>query len=203
MSTSNSAVTGLEDFVAHKIHRLYASYQAGNSSARKQLSDLRRAVGQNPAKNPLAWQYVISPEEDEVFPEDAKYRQQDQPTRKELAAYSALALYAVHQQSEQRKMHAAGRYFGTAVGQLVSRGTPSIKRRFDSLMQARTFEGIMYHARTLVQLLKQQEIPFDYGKFAADLAKLQDPKTKAQVITRWSRDFTYGFSYQPKNTDEN
>lgn len=194
MSNNSSQVPSIENFVSHKIQKLYSSYSAGNSSAKKQLSDLRRAVEQNPAKNPLAWQYVISSDKDSCFPEKQEYRTSDAPTRTENAIYSALALYAVHQQSEQRIMHASGLPFGNAVGQLVYRRTPSIKRRFDSLLQARTFESATYHARSLVQLLKQEEIPFDYGRFATDLAQLQNPSTKSGVITRWSRDFTYGYS---------
>ncbi|MDT0189635.1 type I-E CRISPR-associated protein Cse2/CasB [Rothia terrae] len=194
MSSNSLDVPSVEKFVSHKIQKLYSSYNAGNSSAKKQFSNLRRAVNQNPAKNPLAWQYVISSDEDSTFPEKQEYRTGDTPTPTENAIYSALALYAVHQQSEQRIMHASELTFGNAVGQLVVRRTSSIKRRFDSLLQARTFESATYHARSLVQLLKQEEIPFDYGRFAADLAKLQNPRTRSGVITRWSRDFTYGYS---------
>lgn len=192
----------LYSFTAHKINKLHGSLTAGSSVAKKQLSDLRKAVGRPPAENPMAWQYVISPEEEETFPEKPEYRQGDQPTAKELAVFTALTLYAVHQQSEQRNMHVAGRTFGSAIGELVSRRTPSIKKRFDSLMQARNYTGLTYHARSLIQLLKQEGTPFDYGRFAEDLEKLQRPDKRNGVITRWSRDFVYGYTRQNKTTNE-
>ncbi|QRZ61431.1 type I-E CRISPR-associated protein Cse2/CasB [Rothia sp. ZJ932] len=197
---TSTSEQSLSRFVTRKVNALYGSYSSGSSLSKKQLSELRKAVGQDPARFPLAWQYVISAEDEHAFPEDAKYRQGDLPTQRELAAFTALTLFAVHQQSEQRIMHAAGRSFGSAVGELVDKRTASIKKRFDSLLQARTYTAMSYHARSLVQLLKQEEIPFDYGTFSEDLAKLQSPKHRSSVITRWSRNFVYGFDKTSSQT---
>lgn len=189
----------LSRFVNHTIHTLYGGNNAGSSASKKALSNLRRAVGQDPAKNPQAWQFVLIGDTESSFPE--KYRGHgDEASYGELATYMALTLYAVHQQSEQRNMHVNGTGFGYAVGQLVARRTPSIKKRFDALLQVRNFTGIIYHARSLVQLLKQEEIPFDYGKFAVDLYLLQIPKHRDKTITRWSRDFAYGYTRRPATT---
>ena len=203
MSHHSETVTPtLYNFVTHKIHSLYGGHNVGASASKKELNDLRRAVGQDPAKNPLAWQYVLTGDENIDFPESYRGRG-DEASYGELAVFMALTLYAVHQQSEQRNMHTKDIGFGYAVGQLVARRTPSIKKRFDALLQARNFTGIIYHARSLIQLLKQEELTFDYGKFATDLYWLQHPKHRARVITRWSRDFAYGYNRRPANTSTN
>lgn len=182
----------LSGFVARKIHGLYAGVSTGSSAARASLSNLRRAVGRDPAKHPLSWQYVLTAEEEAAFPEHHR-GSTDEPSPGEYAAYIALTLYAVHQQSEAQNMHSSQQTFGYAVGRLVQRRNPSIKKRFDALMQARTFGAMMYHTRALVQLLKQEELSFDYAKFAGDLVKLQNPQQRSKVITRWSRDFVSGY----------
>lgn len=203
MSHPSETVTPtLYNFVTHKIHRLYGGHNAGSSASKKELSDLRQAVGQDPAKNPLAWQYVLTGDENIDFPDNYRGRG-DEASYGELATYMALTLYAVHQQSEQRNMHTKDISFGYSIGQLVAKRTPSIKKRFDALLQARNFSGIVYHARSLVQLLKQEELTFDYGRFTTDLYWLQHPRHRAKVITRWSRDFAYGYTRHPANTSTN
>lgn len=191
----------LGNFVAHKIYSIYSSYSAGQSAGKATLSNLRRAAGKKTDQNPLAWQYVLTPEDEAKFP--SSYQGQgDQPTYAENAAFIALTLYGMHQQSLAPNMHSKERSFGKAAGELVKRRTPSIKKRFDALLSARSASAISYHARNLVQLLHQEQIAFDYGRFAEDLNRLQNPKYRATVITRWSRDFVYGYSFST-TTDSN
>lgn len=191
----------LYSFVAAKIQSLYKRYNAGSAAARRELSNLRRAVGKDPGNHPLAWQFVLSEDTAGGFP-SLRDDERDMLSHSEYAAYLALTLYAVHQQSEQRIMHAKDKTFGHAVGQLVAERTPSIKKRFDALLQARSFPAIAYHARTLVQLLKQEEIPFNYAKFAEDLSDLQNPKDRSRVVARWSRDFVVGYSSLTNQTKD-
>ncbi len=199
-STAQADSGGIYEFVTQKVHLLYTAISSNNPTAKAQLSNLRKAAGKNPAHNPLAWQYVISDQEQARFPERLRGRG-DQPSASENAIYLALTLYAVHQQAEQKMMHQPQTSFGYAVGQLVAQRTPSIKKRFDAMLQARTFTALTYHARNLIQLLKQEAIGFNYGKFAQDLALLQHPQYKTKIITRWSRDFVIG--YQSHRTPSN
>ena len=116
----------------------------------------------------------------------------DEPSRAEWAAYTALTCYAVHQQSQSRPMHVPGTSFGEAVGRLVPRTSESVKARFDALLTAAGFPAVRYHLRSLVTLLRSEGIPFDYGRFAEDLARLQDPRARDRVLLAWGRDYVKG-----------
>lgn len=182
----------LQRFVVAKVMRLYHQKSNGVSAATAQLAQLRRGVGASPFQYPELLGIILEQEDGtEGIPE--KYRGKgDQPSSAESAAYTALTLFALHQQSQNQPMHDAEVSFGNAVGKLVGDTTTSMKKRFDSLLTAQTENARQHYLRSLITLLRSEGIAFDYGRFAVDYMRLLNPATRQKVMYRWNRDFSYG-----------
>ena len=81
-----------------------------------------------------------------------------QPSYEELAIYTALQLYALHQQgvSTSVMLDDSKPYenIGFALGKLRKEdNTTSIDRRFNTMITSSTFEELTYHLRHLISLL--------------------------------------------------
>lgn len=189
---TETASPTLREAVGQRVGALQRAHLDGRApAARATLSTLRRAVSRDPGQDPLAWGLVLEGAEGDILPEHLLGRG-DTPSRAEWAAYTALTCYAVHQQSQSRPMHMPGTSFGEAIGQLVPRTSESVKARFDALLTSAGFPAVRYHLRSLVTLLRSEGIAFDYGRFAEDLARLQDPRTRDRVLLAWGRDYVKG-----------
>ena len=182
----------LQRFVVAKVMRLYHQKSNGVSAATAQLAHLRRGVGASPFQYPELLGIILEKEDGtEGIPEQYRGRG-DQPSNAESAAYTALTLFALHQQSQNQSMHDAEVSFGNAVGKLVGDTTTSMKKRFDSLLTAQTENARQHYLRSLITLLRSEGIAFDYGRFAVDYMRLLNPATRQKVMYRWNRDFSYG-----------
>ncbi|OJF12152.1 type I-E CRISPR-associated protein Cse2/CasB [Couchioplanes caeruleus subsp. caeruleus] len=115
----------------------------------------------------------------------------DAPVDEEWAKHTALTLYAVHQQSLSSPMHADGVSLGSALSRLAreAESGTAVRRRFTALGNAMTYEGLTYHLRGLIGLLKQRRIPLDYGLLADDLLDFRHPDGRDRVRALWGRDF--------------
>lgn len=182
----------LQRFVVAKVMRLYHQKSNGVSAATAQLAQLRRGVGVSPFQYPELLGIILEKEDGtEGIPEQYRGRG-EQPSNAESAAYTALTLFALHQQSQNQPMHDAEVSFGNAVGKLVGDTTTSMKKRFDSLLTAQTENARQHYLRRLITLLRSEGIAFDYGRFAVDYMRLLNPATRQKVMYRWNRDFSYG-----------
>ena len=124
----------LQRFVSTKINRLYLQKDAGVSAAIAELAQLRRGAGKVPTGYPHLMGMVLvleneDKEDKQAFPEQCRGKG-DKPNDAEIAAYTALTLFALHQQSQNQPMHDAKVSFGRAVGKLVGNTTSSMKKRF-------------------------------------------------------------------------
>lgn len=182
----------LQRFVVAKVMRLYHQKSNGVSAATAQLAQLRRGVGASSFQYPELLGIILEKEDGtEGIPEQYRGRG-EQPSNAESAAYTALTLFALHQQSQNQPMHDAEVSFGNAVGKLVGDTTTSMKKRFDSLLTAQTENARQHYLRSLITLLRSEGIAFDYGRFAVDYMRLLNPATRQKVMYRWNRDFSYG-----------
>lgn len=157
-------------------------------ASRAALARLRRGLGKPLGAIPELLEYV-------VVPGDWPARG-DEPTAKETAIYTALTLYALHQQSQPYPMHIPGRGFGTALGGLryaEGQENPGVVRRFQALGTASSLDELVQHARGLITLLRSADLRvkrgFDYGRFAHDLERFQSPAQADSVRLSWGRDF--------------
>lgn len=162
------------------------------------LARLRRAVATEPGSDPWVWNEAV-----DGLPAELVGRG-DTASPGERAAYAAMTLYAVHQQSKSMPMHQTGPSLGRAVQRLgmpegAGGASAAVKRRFDALMTSTTFSELQHHARGLIQQLRAADIALDYGRFAEDLRILQDPAIANTVRLRWGRD--YAFTWPRKSPD--
>ncbi|MFY1670226.1 type I-E CRISPR-associated protein Cse2/CasB [Plantactinospora sp. WMMB334] len=157
------------------------------------LARLRRGIGRTPGFDYTLERYVQVPEHlprrwasgggAEVTDAEA--------TDAEHAVHDAVTLYALHQQSQRERMHVDGHGLGQAMATLVRRapGPEGVRRRFAALGTASSYEESIYHLRSLVTMLRQQQIPLDYGLLADDLQTLRGPDGRPRVQAIWGREF--------------
>ena len=174
----------LGHFVHGQVAKLQAQFLREEPAAIATLAKLRRGVGKEVGELPDLWQATL-----DGLPEQASER--DEPTFDERAAYTAITLYALHQQSRRDTgMHVPGERLGTAVAKLArATNEVAVRRRFEALGTADDFAEIVHHARGLITQLRGEKLGIDYGIFADELVKLQIPGRAAQVRLQWGRDF--------------
>ena len=100
--SDRTAQNDLQQFIAAKVMRLYHQKSSGVSSATAQLAKLRRGTGEPPLAHPELWGFVLEKEDGtEGIPEEYRGKG-DQPSNAENAAYTALTLFALHQQAQNQ-----------------------------------------------------------------------------------------------------
>ena len=190
------AYTQLNHAVGRTASKLQSAYlgQYGDrarADARGTLAELRRAAGERPWQNPLSLERVLS-----VVLENGGHistGQGDEPSKYEAAAFHALTFFSLHMQSATGPRHRKELSFAAACGKLYGRTeSKSFKPRFDAILLARNSTSQLTHIRSMITLLRNAEIGFDYGGFAADLCSLSAPAYRSKVLMRWGRDFALG-----------
>lgn len=162
--------------------------------SRAMLAKLRRGIGKQPGELPELFEIILGD-----MPEKL-YGKGDGPSYSVGAIYTALTLFALHQQGKDRPMSVSGKSenrnignsLGTAVGYLVRQDRerePAIKRRFDAVMTANEFTEFAHHARGLIQLLRAGDITLDYPRFAEDIFWYKFDETRNRVRLRWGEDY--------------
>lgn len=176
----------VQALVGSRAARLQREYRANDASAVATLALLRRSVGNAPGYDARIIPFTIEglyPPFDISLP--------DEPLPEEMAAHAAMTLFALHQQSRrERSMHERGYSFGRSA-RLLGRHTDrdGVRRRYNALTTAETWDEILHHARGLVQQFRAAGIPLDYGRFARDLYWLQQPDHAKRVWLAWGRDY--------------
>lgn len=162
--------------------------------SRAMLAKLRRGIGKQPGELPELFEIVLSD-----MPEDL-YGKGDEPSYPVWSIYTALTLFALHQQGKDHPMSSGGKTedkklgnsLGAAVGYLVKQDKdrePAIKRRFDAVCTANEFTEFAHHARGLIQLLRVGDITLDYPSFAEDLYWYQFDGVRNRIRLRWGEDY--------------
>lgn len=155
-------------------------------------SRCRRGLGKNPMQVPEMWEYCVPLAE-------AAAAQTRRWTRNhaEAAAHHVLTLYAVHQQSQEGRMHQPRggtsrdrRSVGAAARQLYDkRESEGARQRFLAAATATSVAELAGHLRHLVPLLREEKIPVDYIGLFRDIADWADPAHRTQVRRLWGLDF--------------
>lgn len=176
----------LAGYVVQTLNKLASD--PNEARVRARLAELRRGVGRRPGDMPELWGLLFSD-----MPE-AMLSDGGEPTRAEWAAYTALTLYALHQQSRdvrRENMYQEGQGLGRAVGRLVKSedDRERVARRFNAFATADDMQEAAHHLRGLVQLLRAEGIPMDYVRLALDLYDFQFPESAPGVRLRWGQDF--------------
>lgn len=168
-------------------------YVKNGAYATASVAKLRHGVGHSIGDDPDVFEWTL-----DGMPEAVDGRvcvgTDDVPTDYERAAYAAITLFALHQQSiHESSMHTdEDMTMGRALGRLIV-GNPNeagIRMRFSQLQTADGWQELMRHSQGLVRLLRKARIPLNYGQFANDLVRLHRGRNEANgVRLRWGRDF--------------
>lgn len=197
-----SPASALEDFVHRQAARLWNGYQANRASEVAELAQLRRALPRGGVLPPDAWPIFERPGFDKRLAGHG-----DSASTAELAAASALALFALHQQSRRSEpMHRRGQ--GYRVGQAAFRlrvrvDSAGVERRMQAMIRTQSLDQVLEHLRGLVGQLRTHDIALDYAQLARDLDAVQHPSARKGVRTRWSRDFYRPAGDEDTDTDQN
>lgn len=179
--------TTLDGFIQQTASRLWHGYRENRSREVADLAILRRTFPHNGVPDPVSLRFL----DDRFAPRDP-----DTFSREELAGGAALALYAMHQQSNHEASahwRGADHRLGRAAFALKSRvgpgGEAGVGRRMDSLIVATDARAVLEHLRGLVQLMRANKVQLDYAQLALDLRAAQSPATLRTTQIRWSRDY--------------
>ena len=183
-------VAGRLEWLRHSGHTVAAT-----------LARLRRGIGRAPGDMPELWNVTLDGMPEELRSRDGK------PTKGEWAVYTALTLYALHQQGrdmQKEPMNREGVSLGTAMHRLTGPDElDRIKRRFDSVATSDDIVELANHLRGVTQLLKAAGIPLDYPMLAKDLYWYQFADMAPAVRLRWGQDFYPVFmANESEATDE-
>lgn len=173
-----------------KIERLLTE----NPWSRAMLAKLRRGIGKQPGELPELFEILLGDMPEEL------YGKGNDPSYSEWAIYTALTLFALHQQGKDYSMSVNGKTesksraisLGSAVGYLVKQDRdrePAIKRRFDAMVTANDFKEFAHHARGIIQLLRAGDIALDYPHFAENLFWYQFDEKKNHIRLLWGEDY--------------
>lgn len=151
-----------------------------------ELATLRRGIGKTPGDQPNLWGILF-----EGLPEDLMSAS-GLPSYAEWGIYTALTLYALHQQGSSASIQCDGVGIGAAVARLVENedDRPRIARRFNAFATSNDMTEAAYHLRGLVQLLKAENISLDYAMLACELYEYQmNDENRSRIRLKWGQDF--------------
>ena len=187
-SKTESRQSDIAKFVKRKLMSLQSN--PNEAAVRAILAKMRRGVGEQPGAIPELWDMLFTD-----LPESLEGRG-NKPNRAEWAIFTALTLFAWHQQGkrnlESEFMFQEKNTFGRAVAQLISRNSDdkeAIIKRFNVAVSTTDLTGFSWYLRSLIKLCKREDIPIDYAALAKDLYDYQNPERIDGVRLKWGRDF--------------
>lgn len=183
----------IRKYTEYRIQKLLKSPE---NAARASMARLRRGIGHTPGELTELWSEFLLDMPEEFYGHGTAV------SHAEWAIYTALTMFALHQQSKSRDsepMHKPGDSLGRAAGMLIEgkddrereEARERIARRFYPVATAEDMTELSHHLRGLISLLRSKGIPMDYAQLAVDLYLFQNPDTADRVKLRWGEDFSY------------
>ncbi|MFI2282591.1 type I-E CRISPR-associated protein Cse2/CasB [Nocardia beijingensis] len=197
--------TALADYVGEKITALQDRYRRRDSEALAAMARLRRGVGGRPGADPALWELTLADLQEKIEVRQTMTRAEHDgaSTVWERAAYDAITLHALHQQSRSDRMHRRGPTIGTATAALGVRAgaQDAVRARFHALGTASDHDARLIHLRGLISQLRSYDIALDYARLAVDLCRLDDGTYAERVLLSWGRDYHRKPAATPKTSD--
>ncbi len=176
----------VKNYVDSKIGRM----NIGDPRSTAMLAILRRGAGKTLIDSPETWEEVLSdiPEQLVGHPTKNGYA----VSNSEDAIFTALTLYAVHQQGNSKSMNQTGISVGDGAKELMislKENEEGVKRRFKAIITSAEPSELKHHLRGMIQMMRSSEIGLDYGQLAKDLYLYSNPEWRANIRIRWGEDF--------------
>lgn len=193
-------MTGKSDMVyrytEQKLKRLDGVRDTG--PGRAQLAQLRHGLGKAPGELPELWGILFQEIPNELCGKN-------RASKAEWSIYTALTLYALHQQGNDVSVLKDGTSIGCAAAGMLKQkdDVDRIRKRLNSIATAQTDEELSYQLRGLVQMFGSAEevIRMDYARLAKELYLLHFPDWAKTIKLGWGRDF-YSVVNQKWNQSE-
>ncbi|MGW4371515.1 type I-E CRISPR-associated protein Cse2/CasB [Nocardia takedensis] len=181
----------LAEHVRSKVAVLQDRYRRRDGDALAAMANLRRGVTRAPGVDPALWELTLVGMPTLITDVWTRDERDGAATVWERAAYNAITLHAVHQQSRTERMHRTGSTFGAAVATLGQRAGSSdaVRARFHAVGVATDHDTRLVHLRGIITQLRSHDIPLDYARLAVDLACLDDGTHPERVLLKWGRDY--------------
>lgn len=182
-------------YTERKLEKLWNDFTEKNYG-RGIMANLRHGVGKKPGELPELWGIIFSNMPPELMGKrEISYEEQ--------AIYTALTLYALHQQGKENNMHKKDISVGSATSGLVKNeeDTNRILNRLNLVVTAVSADDLAYHLRGIVQLLKSESIELDYARLAKELYLFNFPESAVNIKMSWGRDF-YSKCYKSDNKEK-
>lgn len=173
--------------------------QRNDSQGRAAMAHLRRGVGHVPGEQPVLWGSFLAGLPEELCSVNGE------PSYAEWAIYTALTLYALHQQGKADNVQAEDVSLGKAALRLAGGSEEErqrIWRRLNLVAQADDMPEMSYRLRQLVTLLKAGGVGLDYAMLAADLFEYQFDASANRVRLRWGQDYFHTSKNEEDRDDE-
>lgn len=173
--------------VGDKIQRLLNGSNEAHTKA--VLAQMRRGIGHAPGEIPELWGMMLENIPEKMMSKDGV------PTYAEWAIYTALTLFALHQQGHEQcnPMFVKGQSLGKAMRSLVppedGEVLKRVRRRFNVIATSSDMPELVHHLRSAVQLLRDAGIGLDYAELAGELYLYQIPGGAAEVRLLWGEKF--------------
>ena len=186
----------IRQYVQTKIHILLKQKDSGTGKAA--LANLRHGVGKKPGELPELWGAFLEDAPSGLYGER---KGASEPQKEEWAVYTALTLFAVHQQGKPYSVNTDNANLGEAAAKLMKdRGDEErerVLRRFSPVVTATSMAELSHYLRTFIQLIKDKDIALNYAELAEDIYDFQFENSKNSVQLKWGRGF-----YKKINSDE-
>ena len=182
MSEKVSKTKQVYGYTLRKIEFLHKIADTG--PGRGMMAAIRRGIGKSPGEIPELWGLIF-----EEMPEDLLGKNNASPA--EWAIYTALTLYALHQQGNEKFMNVEDVSIGKAASMLVKNEDDEdrIRRRLGLVVTATSPYDLAYHLRSVIQLLSRDAIGIDYARLARDLYLMNYEESSKAIKLAWGRDF--------------
>lgn len=162
--------------------------QLPENACRAELAELRHGIGHAPGELPALWGAFLTD-----LPEEF-YRDSGEASAEEWAVYTALTMFALHQQGHDFKsewMNTDGKRFGTAARALAVNDDElkRVRARFTKIATSSSMPELNHHLRGMINLLSGKGIGLDYADLAVDLYNYGYPEGRTKVRLKWGQDF--------------
>ena len=210
VTVSTQARQRVGEVTAGLIRSLQSGYLRDDSFSVGARARLSRGAGKSFGEVPDLWNVVDTTALYEA-PAGGGYtlREAELPAAED-AVHTALTLWALHQQSRGSGMHrtdgARGSRsgLGAAVRRLMTPGEidETVLKRLVRAGSTPDLESLSVRLREIVLLLREAEVPLDYGLLAGQLFLWQQPGGRDLVRREWGRSFQSAPTPQNDETTE-
>lgn len=186
------------DYMSRKM--LFFKETSDYASTKAELAKLRRGIGHEPGELPELYGSVLKNMPDNFWNGDGII------TKAEWSCYSALILYAWHQQGNDANTHGMHtmnrRSVGDAMRLLVHKSNDSnaeerMVKKLQMLLISNDMNEFVCHLKNIVSLLRRSQIALNYVELATDVYSFQFEESKNKVCLKWGQDF-----YRENKEDE-